>query len=86
MSFSTKPDWNIYEFSLAALYFHILHIRKFLLSVEQLIKTTFWGLVNFISYTFQILNVCRDLMNEGIFDIVTDVLQSDDKKFVLTGY
>ncbi|XP_057429694.1 uncharacterized protein LOC130722858 [Lotus japonicus] len=27
----------------------------------------------------------RDLMNEGIFDIVTDVLQSQDKKLVLTG-
>ncbi|RDX90921.1 Serine/threonine-protein phosphatase 4 regulatory subunit 3, partial [Mucuna pruriens] len=27
----------------------------------------------------------RDLMNEGIFDIVTDVLQSGDKKLVLTG-
>lgn len=27
----------------------------------------------------------RDLMNEGIFDIITDVLQSQDKKLVLTG-
>ncbi|KAH1209067.1 Serine/threonine-protein phosphatase 4 regulatory subunit 3 [Glycine max] len=26
-----------------------------------------------------------DLMNEGVFDIVTDVLQSQDKKLVLTG-
>jgi len=25
-------------------------------------------------------------MNEGIFDVVTDVLQSQDKKLVLTGY
>lgn len=25
-------------------------------------------------------------MNEGIFDIITDVLQSEDKKLVLTGY
>lgn len=28
----------------------------------------------------------RDLMNEGIFDIITDVLQSEDKKLVLTGW
>lgn len=28
----------------------------------------------------------RDLMNEGIFDIITDVLQSQDKKLVLTGW
>ncbi|MBA0768555.1 hypothetical protein Gotri_017350, partial [Gossypium trilobum] len=27
----------------------------------------------------------RDLINEGIFDIITDVLQSPDKKLVLTG-
>lgn len=26
------------------------------------------------------------MMNEGIFDIVTDVLQSQDKKLVITGY
>jgi len=25
-------------------------------------------------------------MNEGIFDIVSEVLQSQDKKLVLTGY
>ncbi|XP_022955487.1 serine/threonine-protein phosphatase 4 regulatory subunit 3-like isoform X2 [Cucurbita moschata] len=31
------------------------------------------------------LRLFRDLMNEGIFDIITDVLQSQDKKFVLTG-
>lgn len=28
---------------------------------------------------------CRDLMNEGIFDIIIDALQSQDKKLVLTG-
>ncbi|TKY72520.1 Serine/threonine-protein phosphatase 4 regulatory subunit 3 [Spatholobus suberectus] len=33
----------------------------------------------------QQLRLFRDLMNEGIFDIVTDVLQSQDKKLVLTG-
>ncbi|XP_022939286.1 serine/threonine-protein phosphatase 4 regulatory subunit 3-like isoform X3 [Cucurbita moschata] len=32
------------------------------------------------------LRLFRDLMNEGIFDIITDVLQSPDKKLVLTGY
>eukprot|EP00256_Glycine_max_P055976 XP_014623392.1 serine/threonine-protein phosphatase 4 regulatory subunit 3A isoform X4 [Glycine max] len=31
------------------------------------------------------LRFFRDLMNEGVFDIVTDVLQSQDKKLVLTG-
>ncbi|KAF7813567.1 serine/threonine-protein phosphatase 4 regulatory subunit 3-like isoform X3 [Senna tora] len=31
------------------------------------------------------IRLFRDLMNEGIFDIVTDVLQSQDKKLVLTG-
>ncbi|KAH9683756.1 Binding protein [Citrus sinensis] len=29
--------------------------------------------------------IAKDLMNEGIFDIVTDALQSQDKKLVLTG-
>ncbi|XP_021906864.1 serine/threonine-protein phosphatase 4 regulatory subunit 3 [Carica papaya] len=33
----------------------------------------------------QQLRLFRDLMNEGIFDIITDVLQSEDKKLVLTG-
>ncbi|KAL5158077.1 Serine/threonine-protein phosphatase 4 regulatory subunit 3 [Glycine soja] len=33
----------------------------------------------------QQLRFFRDLMNEGVFDIVTDVLQSQDKKLVLTG-
>ncbi|XP_024045246.1 serine/threonine-protein phosphatase 4 regulatory subunit 3 isoform X6 [Citrus clementina] len=33
----------------------------------------------------QQLRLFRDLMNEGIFDIVTDALQSQDKKLVLTG-
>ncbi|XP_047153634.1 serine/threonine-protein phosphatase 4 regulatory subunit 3-like isoform X1 [Vigna umbellata] len=33
----------------------------------------------------QQLRLFRDLMNEGIFDVVTDVLQSEDKKLVLTG-
>ncbi|KAL5140909.1 Serine/threonine-protein phosphatase 4 regulatory subunit 3 [Glycine soja] len=33
----------------------------------------------------QQLRLFWDLMNEGIFDIVTDVLQSQDKKLVLTG-
>ncbi|XP_012573387.1 uncharacterized protein [Cicer arietinum] len=33
----------------------------------------------------QQLRLFRDLMNEGIFDIVGDVLQSEDKKLVLTG-
>ncbi|KAG7029010.1 Serine/threonine-protein phosphatase 4 regulatory subunit 3 [Cucurbita argyrosperma subsp. argyrosperma] len=31
------------------------------------------------------LRLFRDLTNEGIFDIITDVLQSPDKKLVLTG-
>ncbi|KAH1200908.1 Serine/threonine-protein phosphatase 4 regulatory subunit 3 [Glycine max] len=33
----------------------------------------------------QQLRLFRDLMNEGIFDVVTNVLQSQDKKLVLTG-
>ncbi|XP_054807111.1 uncharacterized protein LOC129309531 isoform X1 [Prosopis cineraria] len=33
----------------------------------------------------QQLRLFRDLMNEGIFDIITDILQSEDKKLVLTG-
>ncbi|KAM5568801.1 hypothetical protein ABKV19_016364 [Rosa sericea] len=33
----------------------------------------------------QQLRLFRDLMNEGIFDIVSDALQSQDKKLVLTG-
>ncbi|XP_027339154.1 serine/threonine-protein phosphatase 4 regulatory subunit 3-like isoform X3 [Abrus precatorius] len=33
----------------------------------------------------QQLRLFRDLMNEGIFDIITDILQSQDKKLVLTG-
>ncbi|KAG6664198.1 serine/threonine-protein phosphatase 4 regulatory subunit 3 isoform X1 [Carya illinoinensis] len=33
----------------------------------------------------QQLRLFRDLMNEGIFDIITDALQSEDKKLVLTG-
>ncbi|KAJ7955201.1 serine/threonine-protein phosphatase 4 regulatory subunit 3-like [Quillaja saponaria] len=33
----------------------------------------------------QQIRLFRDLMNEGIFDIITDVLQSQDKKLVLTG-
>ncbi|XVE82246.1 hypothetical protein DITRI_Ditri15bG0132600 [Diplodiscus trichospermus] len=33
----------------------------------------------------QQLRLFRDLMNEGIFDIITDALQSQDKKLVLTG-
>ncbi|XP_017975032.1 PREDICTED: serine/threonine-protein phosphatase 4 regulatory subunit 3 isoform X1 [Theobroma cacao] len=33
----------------------------------------------------QQLRLFRDLMNEGIFDIITDALQSQDKKLELTG-
>ncbi|KAF4359941.1 hypothetical protein G4B88_028692 [Cannabis sativa] len=33
----------------------------------------------------QQLRLYRDLVNEGIFDIMTDALQSQDKKLVLTG-
>ncbi|XP_031743316.1 serine/threonine-protein phosphatase 4 regulatory subunit 3A isoform X2 [Cucumis sativus] len=33
----------------------------------------------------QQLRLFRDLMNEGIFDVIADVLQCPDKKFVLTG-
>nr|ABN06018.1 Protein of unknown function DUF625 [Medicago truncatula] len=33
----------------------------------------------------QQLRLFRDMVNEGIFDTVTDVLQSEDKKLVLTG-
>ncbi|XP_044499275.1 serine/threonine-protein phosphatase 4 regulatory subunit 3-like [Mangifera indica] len=33
----------------------------------------------------QQLRLFRDLMNEGIFDIIADALQSHDKKLVLTG-
>ncbi|KAJ6718565.1 ATP SYNTHASE GAMMA-RELATED [Salix purpurea] len=33
----------------------------------------------------QQLRLFRDLMNEGIFDIIADTLQSEDKKIVLTG-
>ncbi|XWS38957.1 hypothetical protein CRYUN_Cryun18bG0008100 [Craigia yunnanensis] len=33
----------------------------------------------------QQLRLFRDLMNEGIFDVITDALQSQDKKLVLTG-
>ncbi|XP_022723135.1 serine/threonine-protein phosphatase 4 regulatory subunit 3-like isoform X2 [Durio zibethinus] len=33
----------------------------------------------------QQLRLFRDLANEGIFDIITDALQSQDKKLVLTG-
>ncbi|XP_061987263.1 uncharacterized protein LOC133705869 isoform X3 [Populus nigra] len=34
----------------------------------------------------QQLRLFRELMNEGIFDIIADILQSQDKKLVLTGY
>ncbi|XP_022741775.1 serine/threonine-protein phosphatase 4 regulatory subunit 3A-like isoform X9 [Durio zibethinus] len=34
----------------------------------------------------QQLRLFRDLMNEGIFDIITDALQSQDKKLVLAGH
>lgn len=44
----------------------------------------FWDLK--FHWFFDLNSCCRDLMNEGIFDIVTDVLQSQDKKLVLTGY
>ncbi|XP_052310778.1 uncharacterized protein LOC7485913 isoform X6 [Populus trichocarpa] len=33
----------------------------------------------------QQLRLFRELMNEGIFDIIADILQSQDKKLVLTG-
>ncbi|KAK7329535.1 hypothetical protein VNO77_23705 [Canavalia gladiata] len=33
----------------------------------------------------QQLRFFRDLMNEGVFDIITDILQSQDKKLVLSG-
>ncbi|MBA0585402.1 hypothetical protein Gorai_016181, partial [Gossypium raimondii] len=33
----------------------------------------------------QQLQLFRDLINEGIFDIISDALQSQDKKLVLTG-
>ncbi|XP_031264451.1 serine/threonine-protein phosphatase 4 regulatory subunit 3-like [Pistacia vera] len=33
----------------------------------------------------QQLRLFRDLMNEGVFDIIADALQSQDKKLVLTG-
>ncbi|GJZ63973.1 serine/threonine-protein phosphatase 4 regulatory subunit 3-like protein isoform X4 [Tanacetum coccineum] len=33
----------------------------------------------------QQLRLFRDLVNEGIFGIITDILQSEDKKLVLTG-
>ncbi|KAL4560273.1 hypothetical protein LXL04_032423 [Taraxacum kok-saghyz] len=33
----------------------------------------------------QQLRLFRDLVNEGIFGVVTDILQSEDKKLVLTG-
>ncbi|KAI9122934.1 hypothetical protein K1719_005823 [Acacia pycnantha] len=33
----------------------------------------------------QQLRLFRDLMNEGIFEIITDILQSEDKKLVLIG-
>ncbi|KAK9288932.1 hypothetical protein L1049_017403 [Liquidambar formosana] len=33
----------------------------------------------------QQLRLFRDLMNEGIFDIISDALQSEDKRLVLTG-
>ncbi|KAK1277885.1 hypothetical protein QJS04_geneDACA007102 [Acorus gramineus] len=33
----------------------------------------------------QQLRLFRDLVNEGIFDIITNMLQSEDKKLVLTG-
>ncbi|KAK1294156.1 hypothetical protein QJS10_CPA16g01641 [Acorus calamus] len=33
----------------------------------------------------QQLRLFRDFVNEGIFDIITDTLKSDDKKLVLTG-
>lgn len=33
----------------------------------------------------QQLRLFRDLMNEGIFDIISDTLQSEDKRLVLTG-
>lgn len=30
-------------------------------------------------------NNFRDLVNEGIFDIISDAMQSQDRKLVLTG-
>lgn len=30
-------------------------------------------------------NAHRDLATEGIFDIITDILQSEDKKLISTG-
>ncbi|CAH1442232.1 unnamed protein product [Lactuca virosa] len=33
----------------------------------------------------QQLRLFRDLVNEGIFSVITDILQSEDKKLVLTG-
>ncbi|GJX37113.1 aldehyde dehydrogenase [Tanacetum coccineum] len=36
-------------------------------------------------FTLSLCNTRRDLVNEGIFGIITDILQSKDKKLVLTG-
>lgn len=32
-----------------------------------------------------VIYACRDLVSEGIFEILADVLQSEDPKLVLTG-
>jgi len=36
-------------------------------------------------FPFSTHNVFRDLVNEGLFDIISDILQSEDKRLVLTG-
>lgn len=30
-------------------------------------------------------DTCRDLINEGVIDVIAGILQSEDKKLLLTG-
>ncbi|XP_034214568.1 serine/threonine-protein phosphatase 4 regulatory subunit 3 isoform X3 [Prunus dulcis] len=67
---------------------HVQHHRNFL--KEHVVFKEVYFLHEFCSLSkslpmVQQLRLFRDLMNEGIFDIVTDALQSQDKKLVLTG-
>lgn len=39
----------------------------------------------FFHFLSNFFNADRDLVNEGIFDIISDALQSQDKRLVLTG-
>lgn len=65
---------------------HQLRLFRYVCVFCNFLVIYFLKMASILFLCVDVSDSCRDLMNEGIFDIMMEAFENQDKKLVLTGY